>query len=424
VQERLPRLEVVTPRRVKLARSVDLSATVAALKRVDLKAQVQGVVSYLPDSIDIGRAVKRGEKLLELAIPDLKAEKANKEALLAQAQKQKVLAENAQAVAEREVEETQKEEKRYVAEVAYHKLRHARIRDLVRRRAQEVAVEQEAMRQLEAAQAALAANTAKVSTRKAKVLAAEAEVEVARRRIVVARAEVKKLAEMVGFATVLAPFDGVITRRWVDPGTLIKDPGVPLLTVQQIDRVRVLLDVPQRDVPLLNAREQNPNPDGKGDPALVRIPELAAAGKGGLFRGNVTRMSRSLDPVTRTMRAEVELDNRAGYLHPGMYGSASVLVESRTRVLTLPATAVVRRGQGKVEVFRVDTSGEEGGDEQRGVLRRVEVELGLDDGRLVEIKRGLKGNELIVARGNGVMRVDDLVIAVPLEAEKTEGNGR
>src|SRR5262249_59138424 len=101
------------------------------------------------------------------------------------------------------------------------------------------------------------------------------DVAVAEARIQTAKAEVVKLTETIKFATVSAPFDGVITRRWVDPGAIIKDPGATLLTVMQIDRVRVLVDVPQRDVPYLNAREQNPNPDGRGDPVEVRLPALA-----------------------------------------------------------------------------------------------------------------------------------------------------
>ena len=127
----------------------------------------------------------------------------------------------------------------------------------------------------------------------------------------------------------------------------------------------------------------------------------------------MTRVSRSLDPVTRTMRAEIEMDNPSGLLHPGMYGTALVLVEDRSNVLTVPAAALVRRGEGMVEVYHVvvDEAGRQG-DERRGVLRRIPVVLGMDDGKEVEIRDGLKGDELIVARGNGSMRADDRVNAV------------
>src|SRR5262249_24989301 len=160
-------------------------------------------------------------------------------------------------------------------------------------------IEQESLKQLESAEAALSSNKATTLKREAKVQAAEAEVELARQRVRAAEAEVAKLNELIGFATVTAPFDGAITNPCVDPGAVIKAPGATLLTLMQTDRVRVLIDVPQRDVPYLNAREQNPNPDGKGDPVAVKMPALKEAVRDGLFQGYITRVSRSLDPVTR-----------------------------------------------------------------------------------------------------------------------------
>jgi multidrug efflux pump subunit AcrA (membrane-fusion protein) len=145
----------------------------------------------------------------------------------------------------------------------------------------------------------------------------------------------------------------------------------------------------------------------------VRVVALRGVVKNGEFLGYITRKAGSLDPVTRTMRAEIELDNKAGYLRPGMYGNATVLVEDCPNVLTVPAMALVRRGEGKVEVFTVADVTDEG-DERHGILRRIPVELGIDDGKEVEIRGGLKGDELIVARGNGAMRADDRVIAVSL----------
>jgi multidrug efflux pump subunit AcrA (membrane-fusion protein) len=79
-------------------------------------------------------------------------------------------------------------------------------------------------------------------------------------------------------------------------------------------------------------------------------------------------------------------------------------------VLTIPASALVRRGEAKVEVYHI---AEAQGDPLTGVLLRKEVQLGLDNGQIVEIRSGLIGDELIVLRGNGVMRDEDRVIAVP-----------
>jgi RND family efflux transporter MFP subunit len=408
---------VVQPSRTNLLRRVEVVATVEPFKRVDLNARVSGVVGYLPDDIDIGRKVKRGEILLRLAVPDLVADKKHKEALHEQAKQQKIQAAEALIVAQKDVEETLAEEKRFKANLEYHKLRHAQAQELYRKNAQQLEVVQEYQKLMESAQAALLANQARARTRQARVKLALADLEVAGRKVDVAAAEVGKVNEAIAFATITAPFDGEITKRWVDPGATIKDLGTPLLTVMQVDRVRVLIDVPQRDVPLVNAREQNPNTTGEGDLVTVRIPALAEKVKNGEFQGTITRTSKSLDPITRTMRAEINLDNKAGLLQPGMYGSASVIVETRYNVWTVPATALVRRGEGRVEVYTVaDTTGE--GEERSGVLRQLDVELGIDDGRTVEV-RGLKGDELIVARGNGAMRAGERVFAVPARVENS-----
>jgi RND family efflux transporter MFP subunit len=408
--ERLPRLEVIRPIRTDLFRRVELAATVEPMKKVDLCARVPGIVGHLPETMDIGRPVRAGEVLARLEVPDLEADKKHKEALLVQARKQKIQAEEAKEVAEREVEESKKIERRWAADYTFQKLKFERQRDLVRRGAADLQLEQEAQRQMESALAAWQAAQTQILTRQAKARAALADLDVADHRIQVADAEVKKVEALIKMATIQAPFDGVLTRRWVDSGAMIKDPAAPLFTLMQTHRVRVLVDVPQRDVPLLNTREQNPNKDGKGDPVKVHIPSLAQKVPNGEFRGWVTRKSKSLDPVTRTMRAEIEVDNPNGYLEPGMYGTALLMLEEHYEVLTIPASALVRRGEGKVEVYHI---AEARGEPLTGVLLRKEVELGLDNGQVVEILRGLTGNELVVLRGNGVIRDEDRVIAVP-----------
>ncbi|MFO0876771.1 MAG: efflux RND transporter periplasmic adaptor subunit [Gemmataceae bacterium] len=408
--ERLPRVEVVQPVRKRLQRRLEMAATVEAMFKVDVSARVPGVVGRIDSTTDIGRRVKTGEVLVQLLIPEMEADRDHKLTLVEQAKRQETAAAAALNVAHREVEESMAEAKRFSAEVSFNRLRLTRIKDLVRQRAQDVAVEQEATKQLEVAEAALSSNRAAITKRQAKVEASQADQELARQKTRSAEAEVRRLNELIGFATVRAPFDGVITRRWVDTGAVIKDPGAVLFTIMQMDRVRVLIDVPQRDVALLNVRDTNPNPDGRGDPVNIRMPMLKQAGHDGQFAGFLTRMTRALDPITRTMRAEIELENKDHRLQPGMFGSASIIIEDRSNVLTLPASALVRRGEGLVEVYKVaNLVGD--GDERKGTLKRIPVELGIDDGKEVEIRSGLKGDELVVLRATGVMRADEVVLA-------------
>jgi multidrug efflux pump subunit AcrA (membrane-fusion protein) len=169
--------------------------------------------------------------------------------------------------------------------------------------------------------------------------------------------------------------------------------------------VRVLIDVPERDVPYIRAAGA-----GKpGNPVELRIPALADKVPGGKFPGEVTYIASSLDPTTRTMRAEILLPNRAGYLKPQMTGTATVVLEERTEVFVVPASAIVRQA-GKVSVFHIADAK---GSPSRGVVRRADLEVGLEDGLVVEVRRGLTGTEQIITKGNGVVREGDFAIPVP-----------
>jgi HlyD family secretion protein len=421
--ERLPRVEVVTPLRTNLERRIEISATIEPMEKADLCARVPGVVEYLPEDVDIGRVVKGprdglpGEKLVGLAVPDLEAQKKHKDALLEQARKQVVQTEEARAVGEREVAEAEKQEKRFAAEKNFARFQHERMTELVRTKAVQPERAQETEKQLEAATAGWEAAKAQIETRRAKLRSLDADIDTAKAKVQVAEAEVHNLAVLVSYATITAPLDGIVTKRWVDRGATIKDAGAPLLTVMRIDTVRVLLDIPERDVPLVDALESRPNPDRIGDPVTLRVSALSGIVPGGEFTGRIQRMAQALDPNTRTMRAEVHLSNPSGHLRPGMFGRATILPEKRYDVLTLPATALQRRS-GQAEVYYPAGVN---GDPPRGIVQRAEVELGLDDGQTVEIKLGLQsgltGDELILAKGNGVVRVGDEVLAVPVKKE-------
>ena len=120
-------------------------------------------------------------------------------------------------------------------------------------------------------------------------------------------------------------------------------------------------------------------------------------------------MAAALDPITRTMRVELHLDNKLGLFRPQMTGTAQVVLAVR-EAYTVPASALVRAGN-KTEIYLVtDITG----DPPRGTVKRVEVNVGIDDGLRVEIRSEvLTGRELVIAKGAGVLRLGDQVIAVP-----------
>src|SRR5262249_29305211 len=134
--ERLPKLEVVTPVRKRLQRRLELAATIEAMKKVEVCARVPGVVKTLDDKMDVGQQVKAGEVMLVLDVPDLEADRAQKKAALALAERLKRVARENWDVAVKEVDESKKEDRKYEADVEYNESRLKRISKLVRDRAQ------------------------------------------------------------------------------------------------------------------------------------------------------------------------------------------------------------------------------------------------------------------------------------------------
>jgi RND family efflux transporter MFP subunit len=404
---RLPRLETMLPARTSLKVTSELAATVDAWEKADLFAQVRGVVKTIPDDVDIGRRVRQGEELVTLDIPDLVAERENKKALLEQSKRVKEQATEALNVARHEVKEAQAQLKRYEADLENRELRFQRLARLAKTDTVQQQLADEARIDRDAAQAALTANQAQILTKQAREAAAQADLQVSESRIKVATSEVEKLNVLVGFGTIRAPFDGIITKRWVDRGATVGISSGPLLTVMRTDVVRVILDVPERDVPLIRVAGK-PSPADKGNEVELTIPALKDVAPQG-FTGEVQLMASALDPATRTMRTEVHLANKHGYLRPQMTGSAKLVLGERKDVLTVPSSALVRSFNKIMVYYLADLTGEP----PQGVVRKVAVEFGLDDGRRVEIRKGLAGTERVITKGAGVVRSGDHAIAVP-----------
>lgn len=406
--ERLPRVETALlgkPARLEVIRSY--TATVDALEKADLCAMVKGQVKELPDDLDIGKTAGKGELLLSLYVPDLIADRENKKALVDQNEKAEAFAVQAVEVAKAEVKEARAMLLRFEGEAEFRRTQHARVTKLAQGDTLSRQQVDEAKLQLDAAQAALAGAMAQVTTKEARHEAAQKERALAAARVATARTEEAKARVQVEFASIHAPFQGIITKRWVDTGATIRDPGMPLFTFMRTDKVRVILDIPERDVPYLRT-------GANGNPVRVKFPALKEAADVGDIESTLSLSSSALDPVTRTMRTEVHLENKfgkqTGLLKPQMTGTAQVTLAAR-EAYTVPSSALVRSGD-KMEIFVV---AEAAGEPLRGILKRVEVQTGLDDGLRVEVKSDhLTGRELVVTKGPGVLRAGETVIAIPV----------
>ena len=135
--------------------------------------------------------------------------------------------------------------------------------------------------------------------------------------VAVAQANLEKSEVRLAFATIRAPFDGVVTQRNFFPGDFIRSANQggnePLLTVQRVDKMRMIVAVPDRDVPFVDVG------------AAVEVEIDALPGKKWLAK--VSRIAGFEDPRTRTMRVEIDLPNPTGQIRPGMNGKATIVLE-------------------------------------------------------------------------------------------------
>lgn len=191
------------------------------------------------------------------------------------------------------------------------------------------------------------------------------------------QANVARLQQMQAFERIVAPFDGVITERNVERGDLVSASvsadGKPLFRIAQNDTLRIYVDVPQSQA--VNIQD--------GQKATVLISERP----GRTYTGTVVRNASALNDAARTLRTEVQIDNRDGSLLPGMYAQVQFTLPKRRSSLIIPTSSLVIDRAG-MHVVTVDADGK---------LHFVPVTIGKDMGKEVEILAGLDGNESLVA---------------------------
>ncbi len=206
---------------------------------------------------------------------------------------------------------------------------------------------------------------------------AEANDLAAAAAIAAAKADVEKYQTLVGYTQITAPFDGVVTRRYADPGALIQagtssdTQSLPLVRVS--DNYRLRLDFPVtvdyvKDVQV-------------GDSVAVCVDSL----NGKTFTGAISRFTHDVDDNTRTMITEIEVPNPKLELVPGMYATVVLKVEKRPQVLAIPTEAVIAGSPPTVYVVNPDNRIEE-----------CPVKLGLETPDKYEVLSGLHEGELVV----------------------------
>ena len=191
-----------------------------------------------------------------------------------------------------------------------------------------------------------------------------------------AQSNVKRLEQMQSFEKIYAPFDGVITARNTDIGHLINSgagaPATELFHIADIRSVRVFVNVPQD-------YSQSAQPGTPADLTLQEFPTKR-------FRGKLVRTSNAIDPNSRTLLVEVDVDNPTGELLPGAYAQVHLKVAAGTPALILPVGAMLFRAEG-LQVATVENG-------NRVQLHNITV--GRDFGNEIEIVSGIKASDWVV----------------------------
>lgn len=206
-------------------------------------------------------------------------------------------------------------------------------------------------------------------------------------------ANVRRLEQLQSYEKVYAPFDGVITARETDVGALIDAGSSPkeLFHLAAIDKLRVYVPVPEVSAAAARAGE--------------RVTLTSDQFPNQVFHGSVVRDSSAIDPASRTLNVEVDVENPTGKLLPGAYAFVHLRASGTARGLEIPSTTLLFRAQGlQVGVVR------------NGRAELVPITIGRDFGATVEVTAGLRRTDAVILSPS-----DSLIGGTPVQIEKGDG---
>ncbi len=366
---KLVTVRIVKAERVEMSRTIRQPATVHADQQANIYAKASGYLEKV--EADIGKQVKANDPLAIISVPEMAKQKARQEANIRRFEAEVAVATASAAKAKANVKKSR-------SRLTAAESEHGRVADLVKKKAVADKLLDEAKEKHEAAKA-------DKEVADEEVLLAQANVTLATENENVARAELAELVELIKYATLRAPFKGVVVARNVDQGDLVRNTqssgkdGPPLYVVAKTDPVRVRVAIPEREASLIEIGQE------------AHVTLQAMSGQPILIDGKppkVTRKAGGLDESTRTLLVEIDIPNPDGHLIPGMFGEATIVTQPNQSRLVLPANVVRYDEHGKSYVFVVNSSDK---------VKVVDVTTGLDTGNQIEITAGLTGEERIAA---------------------------
>jgi RND family efflux transporter MFP subunit len=363
-----PAVSIATAHTGFIANQLTVAGVFQAYQEIDVHGKVSGYIQHI--YVDMGDRVRRGQTLAVLEVPELQAEVAGAHAGITQTQQNILRLQN----------EVAREQATYAAVHAnYTRLKQASDQQPGLVAAQELedalAKDRSAASQVDAAKSAVAA---------------------AQGQLGVSQAENLRVTSMEQYATITAPYSGVITMRYADTGALIpagtaEGLNQAVVRLAQSDVLRLRMPVPERDVPLVHA----------GSEVTVHVQAT-----GQQFPGTVVRYARDVSNATRTMMTEVDVKNPDLILTPGMYADVTFNLEQKNDALIIPASAIVQGDQPWVMLVDSDN---------RVEIRRIV--LGIGGANSQEVTSGLKPGDRIIIGGQSGLQPGQQVTPHPAKSE-------
>jgi RND family efflux transporter MFP subunit len=321
---------------------------------------VSGYIRHI--YVDIGDRVKQGQTLAILEVPELQAEVAG-----------------AQAGVTQTLQDIQRLQQEVAREQAGYAAVHANYLRLKQASEQQPGLV--AAQELEDALAKDQAAAAQVDAAKSAVAATQGQLGVA-------RAENQRVSSIEQYATITAPYNGVVTMRYADTGALIpagtaEGLNQAVVRLAQSDLLRLRMPVPERDVPMVH---------------IGSVVSVHVQATGQQFAGAVVRFTRDVSNATRTMMTEVDVKNPDMTLTPGMYADVTFNLESKPNALIVPAAAIIQGDQPSVML--VDGSNH---------VEKRSVALGIAGSNQQEIVSGLNAGDRVVIGGSATLQPGQLV---------------
>ena len=323
----VPRVRVAQVRPSDSITTVSLPATTTAFEAANIFARTSGYIEKR--HVDIGDQVKAGDLLAEITAPELDHQISQAQATLAQ----------------------------YQATLHQTEASHELARVTNARDSSLVTKGWLTQQQGDNDRLTLAAQ--------------EAALGVAHSNISAQEAQIKVLGQEKSYQRVVAPFDGVVTQRYIDNGSLVQSGSTMMYTMMHSDVIRIQLYVPQDEAFGVET----------GVKAEVHVPEIPDR----VFAGTVTRIAHALQPGSRTLLTEIDVPNPDGALSPGIYCIVDLKIPRNTPSFVVPADAIVFDENG-LHVALV----------RNGVVHLQKVSIARDFGKEVQIEQGLRRGDVVI----------------------------